>query len=76
MGSSRKEVCMASAVKTFDVEAGCTRGGRYKIVVKSGRKVIRRFIRNTRHEARRVFHRAGYKFIAWAEGRRIVCQDE
>ncbi|MDO8492482.1 MAG: hypothetical protein Q7S34_02480 [bacterium] len=67
---------MAKVIKTFDVEEGSVRGGWYKIIVRSNGKVVDSFKRETMKESRRAFHAAGYQFIAWAEGSRIVCQKE
>ena len=67
---------MPSAVKFFDVEEGSLPGGQYRIRVKMNSRVLETFQKNTMQEATNAFHRAGYKSVAWAEGPRIVLQEQ
>ena len=67
---------MTSAIKTFEVEEGTIPGGRYRITVKFGRKIVDTFTKNRMDECNSAFRAAGYQRVAWAEGARIVCQTE
>lgn len=66
---------MPDAIKEFEVEEGSTRNSWYRIVVKFRGKKVDEFLRPTMSEARRDYHSAGYKPVAWAEGSRIVLRD-
>jgi len=67
---------MPGAIRTLEIEEGSIRGGRYRITVKFRGKVVGEFTRNTMEGASRAFHEAGYQRVAWAEGPRIVCQEQ
>lgn len=54
-----------SAVKTFEVEEETTASGRYSITVRSNRKVVNKFTKDTKDDAYRAFRAAGYKPAAW-----------
>ena len=67
---------MPSAVKFFDVEEGSVRGGEYRIIVRHNGNIVQSFHKNTMQEAVDEFHKAGYRSVAWAEGPRIVLQEQ
>lgn len=66
----------STAIKTFEVEEGTTVSGRYNVTVRFNGKVVDKFTRDTMDDAYRAFRAAGYRMVAWAEDRKIICQDD